>query len=332
MENAVAEAEGQPEASSTDASSTGAIVPPAPPARAPSTPAPPPTADQAAWGSAIARDIESLDQRSRQLLAVRLLHNDPREKSQDLIAHMQWCDEGSLRACLHAGHVLMFNECLFDRGYVLYRKAEMLAAALPSAAIDHITVDGRPQRYELQSGLQLGDPAGAGDGRRDNLLGVCGAAAERDRRLWDEMFARYDRGERTAPAAPSTTEERLALGAIRKQMLIDAHEHVDSLARLHAGAAADIRARLVGTASALCAQGDLVSCGTESSLHAAGCRLDPMMEAYQRFQAGLASLDPASRRLAQEVAQDVIGPAKAYSEGNAMMRELLRQSICETSR
>ena len=156
----------------------------------------------------------------------------------------------------------------------------------------------------------------------------CGAVAEQDRPLWDEMFAQYDRGETTPAASPSSIEERLALGAVRKEMLIEDETRIAALEHLHSASARDLREKLAAGASELCAQDDLVSCAVAAYLHGSGCSLERMTAAYGRFASGLEGLDPASRALAENLARDVIGPARAYSAGEPAMREMLRRSMC----
>ena len=112
-------------------------------------------------------------------------------------------------------------------------------------------------------------------------------------------------------------------------MFIEAEAQIAALEQVHAGSARDLHERLVGAASGLCRQDDVVACGTAAYLHAAKCRLDQMTEAYRRFESGLSSLDTANRALAQNIAQDVIGPARAYSGAEGPMRDLLRQSMCK---
>jgi hypothetical protein len=331
-QDAARSAELERAAKAAEAGGETAAGPSAPPATAPySHLALPPSGPQQRWATAIAREIDSLDRRSRQALSVGLMRarNDPRQKSEDLIAHLQWCDEGSLAACLHAGHVLLFNECLFDRAHGLYRKAEALAEELPPGALDQLTVDGQLQRYELRVGLKLGDPASAADEQRRGIASICGAAAERDRQLWDGMFARYEGGGTVAPASPSSTEDRLMLGAIRKQMLIDVEMRIGILAQTHSASALGLRARLVDAASALCAQEDVVACAMVSYLHAADCKLAPMLEAYEKAEVDLAGLDAGSRALAVSLVQDLIGPIKMYKEATGPMRDMLKQSMCK---
>jgi hypothetical protein len=291
---------------------------------------PPPTPAQSAWASAIGHAIDSLDRRSRQLLEVRILRaaNDPGQKSQELFAHMQWCDEGSLEACLHVGHVLLFNECLFERARDYYEKAGSLADDLPAAAVDDFTVDGQPQRYELRLGLRFSDPANRGDEQVRAVAAVCGAVAERDRPLWDDMFARYAGGERTGAALASSGEERLALGALRKKVIFELEERIVSLEKVHAGLARDLQGRLAGTASDLCGDGDALSCAAASFLYASACNLPQMEDAYRRFESSLSSLDAGSRSQALELARDVVGPVRAYVEGDERTRGLLRRSLC----
>jgi hypothetical protein len=291
----------------------------------------PATPAQEAWASALARSVDDLPQRSRQMLSVELSRRarDPRQKSRELVAHMQWCDQGSLESCLRVGHVLLFNECLFDRARTFYQKAETHARSLPAEAVDAFIVDGTPQRQELQLGLRLSQPDAQQDEQRRAIAAICGAVAERDRPLWDEMFARFAAGEVTPAASPSTGEERLALGAIRKRMVIDLEERIGVLERLHPGVADPLRDRLAGAADALCGPEDPVSCGTEVYLHAARCRFEEMEGAYRRFDAVLSSMDPASRTQALDVARDVTGAARAYLDGDAAMRELLRKSMCK---
>jgi hypothetical protein len=328
VERRVAEAEG----AGAKAAPPPASVPPAitreagsPAALAAGEPSPP----QAAWSSAISRAIDGVEQRSRQMLSVHLLRaaNDPRQKSQDLIGHMQWCDEGSLEACLHVGHVLLFNECLFDRARGYYEKAASLAQVLPPAAVDHFTVDGQPQRQELRIGLRLSDPSTPDDEQRRAIAAVCGIVAERDRPLWDDMFSRYASGEVTPAALPSSAQERLALGAIRKKTFIEVEERVAALEGLHAGAAQGLRLHLADTASRLCGEEPL-SCAMAAFLLGGSCRMEEMQEAYGRFQAALSTLDAASRVQALELASDLSGPARAYAEADAPTRALLRRSIC----
>jgi len=143
------------------------------------------------------------------------------------------------------------------------------------------------------------------------------------------LFAHYDRGGRTPAASPSSIAERLALGALRKEMLIEGETRIAALEHLHAGSARELRSRLTAVASELCAQDDLVSCGVAAYFHGSGCGLEQMTAAYRRFESGLAGLDTASRALALGLAQDVIGPARAYSEGDAALREMLRRSMCQ---
>ena len=265
------------------------------------------------------------------MLSVKLLQRarDPRQKMQELVAQMEWCDQGSLESCLHVGHVLLFNECLFDRARTFYQKAEGLAQSLPVGAVDGFAVDGAPQRQELQIGLRLSHADAHDDEQRRAIAAICGAVAERDRPHWDEMFARFAAGERTPAASPATGEERLALGAIRKHMVIDLADRIDTLERLQPGVPSGLPDRLIGATEALCGPDDPVSCGTAASLHARRCKLEQMEGAYRRFEAALSNMDAAGRAQALDVARDVIGPVRAYLEGDAVMRELLRQSMCK---
>jgi hypothetical protein len=253
---------------------------------------------------------------------------DPLQKSEDLIAHMQWCDEGSLEACLHAGHVLLFNECLFDRGYALYVAGQALARDLPAAAIDDSTVDGRPLRAELQLGLRMGDPANRDEQQVQAIARVCGAVAERDRPWWDEVFAGYQRGERTPETTPSTDMESVALGAIRKELLMGAETRIATLESLAGGAAGGLRLTLARVAGELCASDDPVSCATAAYLQGGACRLDEMTAAYRAFETGLSRLDPRSRELAFNLGRDVTWQARAYVEADERTRDELRRSIC----
>ena len=298
----VAEAEG---ASGEAEGGSGAAAAPAPRVpvgitrEAASPPGPevdPPTAAELAWAEAIAGSTDALDQRSRQLLSVQRLRGarDPRQKSQDLIAHMQWCDEGTIEACLHVGHVLLFNECLFDRARGFYQKAEALAGALPPAAVDSFTVDGTPQRQELRIGLKMSDPLARDDDQVRGVAAVCGAIAERDRLLWDEMFARYAAGEATPAATPATGEERLALGAMRSRMFIDLVERIAAIERQNAGLAPALKRRLATAADGLCGDDDPLTCATASFLHAHRCDFEKMKEAHQRFEAAIRAWTPRS--------------------------------------
>jgi len=225
-------------------------------------------------------------------------------------------------------HVLLFNECLFDRARAFCQKAGALAEGLPAAAVDQFTVDGQPQRQELLTGMRFSDPARRDEEQVRALAAVCGAAAERDRALWDDMFARYASGALTQGAVASTSQERLALGAIRKKMLLEAQERVAAVERVHAASGRELHARLAAAAGALCADEDPLSCGTASFLYAAACRFDQMEDAYRRYQAGLLTLDAPSRQQATGLMQEVLGPARGYASGDGRMRELLRRSLC----
>lgn len=325
VERAVAQADGG--AAAAPSGAAGAVT------RATSVPPaadgePPPA--MAAWAASIAREIDGVEPRSRQLLSVQLLQAaaDPRQKGEELTAYMQWCDERSLSACLHVGHVLLFNECLFDRARGFYEKASALAGALPREAVDPFMVDGRTQRAELALGMQLSDPARRDDEQVRALAAVCGAVAERDRPLWDDFFARYASGAATRAAGASTSADRLALGALRKKMLLELDEQAAALGRVRAASGQSLRARVAATASALCGEEDPLSCGTASYLYATSCRFDLMEDAYRRYEAAIGSLDAGSRQQATRVIQDALGPARGYAAGDPRMRDLLRRSLC----
>ena len=110
---------------------------------------------------------------------------------------------------------------------------------------------------------------------------------------------------------------------------MDAQARIGVLEPLHPPSASALRARLVAGASAFCAEGDVVSCGMVTSLHAAGCNLGPMLEAYEKTEADLAGLDARSRALAASLVQELIGPIKVYKEAAGPMRDMLRQSMCK---
>jgi len=299
-----------------------------------SPPPEPPGVEVSAWASELARSIDTIDRRSRQLLSVALLRraHDPRQKSQELVALMQWCDEGSPEACLRVGHALLFNECLFERARGYYQKAQGLMGSLPSAATDSFTIDGQPQRGELGAGLRFSDPANRDDPQVRSLASVCGAIAERDRPLWDEMFTRYESGELTPAAQASTGEEQVMLGVLRKRMLLEADERVEALERLHAGAGQALRLRLASAADGPCAEGDAASCATASFLHARRCDLARMQDAYRRYQSALPGLDAPARAQVVELARDVVATARAYSEGSDEVRATLLRSLCPAPR
>jgi hypothetical protein len=294
----------------------------------------PPGPAVSAWASAMARRIDTVDQRSRQQLSVALLRQarDPRQKSQELIADMQWCDEGLLEACLHVGHVLLFNECLYDRARGFYEKAAALAGGLPPAALDGFMVDGRTPRAAVAIGLRFSDPANRDDEQVRSLDGVCGAIAERDRPHWDEMFARYAAGERVSAARAATSEERLILGALRRKMLFEIHERIEALAHVHAELAQGLRARLAAAATGLCMDGDALSCASASLLHALACNLPQTEDAYRRFQSVVDGLDTPVRAQVLEGVRDIIGPARALVEGDAPARDLMLRSMCGRAR
>jgi hypothetical protein len=326
----VAEAEGAEGAPSNEA--TGAVtrppagITPAGVGSAPPAPVEPPTPQMLAWAAALDRSIDTLDRRSRQALAVSRLRaaGDPRQKSQELLASMQWCEEGALEACLHVGHVLLFNECLLDRARGFYERAATLSADLP-AQVEWFPVDGQPPRQELNSGLQFSDPARREDQQVQSLLAVCGAIAARDRPHWDALFASQAAGETTPAVEPASAEERLALGVIHKKMLLETNERVAALLGLHAGLAGGVRDRLARAASEMCSGGDPGSCATASFLHAGRCDFAAMQEAFQRFEAAVA-LDPATRPRWLELSGDVLGLARADARGDLRVREQLRRS------
>jgi hypothetical protein len=330
VERAVAAAEGG--APGAAASPAGAVRPAITPATATAVPpvAEPPGPAVSAWASAMARRIDTLDRRSRQQLSVALLRKagDPRQKSQDLIADMEWCDEGFLEACLHVGHVLLFNECLYDRARGFYEKAAVLADGLPPAALDGVMVDGRTPRDAVAIGLRFSDQANRDEEQVRSLDGVCGAIAERDRPHWDQMFARYATGERVSAALPASTEDRLILGALRRKMLFEIHERIEALAHVHAETAQGLRARLAAAATDLCMDGDALSCASASLLHALACNLPQTEDAYRRFQSVVEGLDTKVRAQVLEGVRDIIGPARALVEGDAPARDLVLRSMC----
>ena len=326
----VAEAEGAEGAASSEGTAAvtrppAGITPEGDGSAAPA-PAEPPTPQMRAWAAALERSIDTLDRRSRQALAVHRLRaaRDPLQKSQELMASMQWCDEGALEACLHVGHVLLFNECLLDRARGFYERAARLLAELPVQA-EWFPVDGQPPRQELNSGLQFSDPARREDQQVQSLLAVCGAIAARDRPHWDALFASQAAGETTPAVEPAGGDEKLALGVIHKKMLLETNERVAALQGLHAGLARGVSDRLARAASDMCSGGDPGSCATASFLHAGRCDFAAMQESLQRFEAAVA-LDPATRPQWLGLGGDVLGLARADAKGDLRVREQLRRS------
>jgi hypothetical protein len=326
LERALAEVEGeQTHGTAAGESQPGDIA--ATPARLITAVPAPPAPEVAAWADAIGRRIERTYTKSRQAIGPELLRmrNDPRAKGEMLLVQTRWCDEGDLVACLQAAHVLLYNECLYDRARELYGKAEALAAKLPAEALAQRSVDGRAIRDELRQGLQLSGRENRDDPQVRSIEARCGAAAERDRPLWDELFAResVDSG-----VSPTTPEERLVLSAVRKRMLLEAREEIATLGQLDRATAQALSDRLARTAGAMCGQGDVAACGAASAFYGEQCQLDEMASAYRSFETHLSTADPTVRGELTLLVSDMIGPAKTYVEGGPADRERVRQSLC----
>lgn len=330
LERALAEVEGE-QASSDAASGTASADIAETPARLVTTPPSPPSPEVAVWAEAIGRDIERTYTRSRQAIGPELLRmrNDPRAKGERLLVQMRWCDEGNLRACLQAAHELLFNECLFDRARELYGKAETLAAPLPAAALAQGSINGRPIRDELQLGLRLSDPRNRDDPQVQSIESRCRAAAERDRPLWDELFARRGGG---GGVTPSTPQEQLVLSALRKKMMVDSRDEIIALGRLDSTTASALMDRLARAAGAMCGQGDAAACGAAAWFYGEQCRLDEMGSAYRSLRTHLSTLDPSVRGEFSQLVADMIGPARMYVEGGPTERERVKLELCSGTR
>ena len=196
-------------------------------------------------------------------------------------------------------------------------------------SVEDLQADRREgERHSRALGLRVSRADPRQDDQRRALAAVCGEIAERDRPLWDELFARIQAGEVTPSVTPATGEERVALGATRKQMVLELEERVGALERLNADAARGLHDRLAAATEAFCGPEDPVSCATASYLHSSRCRFEEMESAYRRFDTALSAFDTADRALALGVARDVVGPARAYVAGDAAMRERLGRSLC----
>ncbi len=285
-----------------------------------------PSPEIASWTDGISRRIERTYTKSRQAIGPELLRmrNDPRAKGEMLLLQTRWCDEGDLDACLQAARVLLHNECLFDRARELYEKAAVLAAQLPASALER-NVNGRPIRDEIRQGLQLSARENRDDPQVQSIEARCGAAAERDRPLWDELFAResVDSG-----VSPTTPEERLVLSAMRKKMLLEAREEVAAIQQLDRATAQTLADRLARAAGAMCGQGDVAACGAAAAFYGEQCRLDEMASAYRSFRTHRSTADPSIRGELTLLVADMIGPAETYVEGGPADQERVRKTLC----
>lgn len=334
---AVAEAEGGASAPESEGSaSTTAVQPDGRARRAAITNAvanePPPSTSVMSWQSSIAGDIEKTPQRSRELLALHRLGNDPRRKGEDLLLNSRWCDEGTIEACLHAGHVLLYNECLFDRARVLYEKAVRLASHLPSAALDQTVVDGRPASQELEEGLKLSDPQNRSDPQLQAIAAICGEAAERDRPLWDALFDGGRGGTLSGLSEPASAEEKFQLASIRKEMLIAARDRIRDIAGAHKTTGNTLLTTLADRAGKLCDSGDFLACATGSYFNSELCRVDEMAEDYKKFESLLATFDTTLRAEASQHAYDVIGPGKRFVAADTAGQQKIRDECVERHR
>lgn len=327
LERALAEVEGEQTpgtgAQPADVAATPARLITADPA--------PPSPEVAAWADAIGRRIERTYTKSRQAIGPELLRmrNDPRAKRELLLVQMRWCDEGDLVACLRAAHVLLHDECLFDRARELYGKADALAAQLPAEALAQRSVDGREIGAELRQGLQLSSMENRNDPQVQRMKARCGAASERDRSLWDELFARKSVD---AGVSPTTPEQRLVLSAMRKRMLLEAREEIATLEQLDPATTPTLSDRLARAAGAMCGQGDVAACGAAAAFYGEQCRLDEMASAYRSLRTHLSTADPSVRGEFTLLVSDMIGPARLYVEGGPADRERVRQALCGGTR